>query len=162
MLQLDVFLSASSKDREFAQRLAKDLVAAGLRVWNQWDTTVGDSFAGAIEKGIRASRFMLIVMSPDYFQSAWTQQEWQYGLAEEVKVDRIRLVPILYRDCEIPPMLRTKQWADFRDGDQYRLALAHLIRDLRSLSGAEPAAQPATEAPRSGEHVEQMDALHMR
>ena len=81
----DVFLSHSAKDREFVVRLAEDLVAAGLRVWlDQWNIRVGDSFAAAIDDAIRACRFLVIVMSPDYFQSAWTTQEWQYGLAKEL------------------------------------------------------------------------------
>jgi len=63
----DIFISHSAKDREFATRLANDLVGAGLSVWlDQWNIRVGDSFADAIDQAIRASRFVMIVMSPDY------------------------------------------------------------------------------------------------
>src|SRR4051794_27462850 len=51
-------------------------------------------------QGIKASRLLMIVMSPDYFQSAWATQEWQYGLANEVDAGGIRIIPLLYRDCE--------------------------------------------------------------
>lgn len=155
----DVFLSHSAKDREFVTRLATDLTAAGLRVWlDQWNIRPGDSFAVAIDHAIRASRFLLIVMSPDYFQSAWTTQEWQYALANEIEGADVRLIPILYRDCEIPPMLRTKQWVDFRDESQYRAILDRLVHDLHSLASSEPSRGKVSEAPKPGERVEALDA----
>lgn len=154
----DVFLSHSAKDREFTMRLASDLAEAGLRVWlDQWNIKPGDSFAEAIDHAIRDSRFLLIVMSPNYFQSAWTKQEWQYGLADEINSEGVRLIPILYRDCEIPPMLRTKQWVDFRDETQYRLVLDRLVHDLQSLASSAKPARRATEIPKPGERVEELD-----
>jgi len=154
----DVFISHSAKDREFATRFAEDLDKAGLRVWlDLWHIKPGDSFVGAIEQAMKASRFLLIVMSPDYFQSAWTNQEWQYTLAQELAGSGIRLIPILLRDCEIPAILRTKQWVDFRDRAQYRLVLDGLVRDLRSLASGRSPLRQATEAPKPGERVEQLD-----
>ena len=155
----DVFLSHSFKDREFVVRLAEDLQKAGFRVWlDQWNIQVGDSLAAAIDEAIRASRFLLIVMSPEYFKSAWGNQEWQYGLANEVDADSVRLIPILYRDCDVPPMLRAKQWVDFRDESQYRLVLDRLLRDLHSLASDKPLVPTSAEAPKPGERVEQLDA----
>src|SRR5262245_13290173 len=155
----DVFLSHSNKDRLFVTRLAEDLTKAGLRVWlDQWHIKVGDSFAQAIDEAMRASRFLVIVMSPDYFQSAWTTQEWQSGLAEEFEVDGVRLIPILYRDCNVPPVLRTKHWVDFRDDGQYESVLARLVRDLRELASGQTATRPGTEEPKPGERVEELDA----
>lgn len=153
--QFDVFMSHSSHDREFTSRLATDLAEAGLSVWfDQWHIRPGDSFAKAIDEAIKDSRFLLIVMSPDYFKSAWTQQEWQYGLGSELETKGVRLIPLLYRDCEIPLMLRTKQWADFRNPDQYRFVFDRLVRDLHSLSSHTP---PATEKPKAGERIEDLD-----
>lgn len=154
----DVFLSHSAKDREFVLRLAKDLTKAGLRVWlDQWNIRVGDSFAEAIAEGIAQSRFLLIVMSPDYFQSAWTQQEWHYALASEIERSAVKVIPLLYRDCEIPATLRTKQWVDFRDPAQYYPAVDRLVRDLHSLASLETGPVQPSETPRSGERVEALD-----
>lgn len=155
----DAFLSHSNKDRSFVTQLAEDLTKAGLRVWlDQWHIKVGDSFAQAIDEAMRSSRFLIIVMSPDYFQSAWTTQEWQSGLAEELEAGGIRLIPILYRECTVPPMLRTKLWVDFRDDSQYQPVLARLVRDLNELASSEPPARAGTQEPRPGERVEQLDA----
>jgi len=158
-ISYDVFLSHSAKDRAFVTRLAEDLAKSGLRVWlDQWHIKAGDSFAQAIEEAMMASRFLVVVMSPDYFQSAWTKQEWQSGLAEEFDAGGVRLIPILYRDCDIPPMLRTKQWVDFRDNSQYEVVLARLVRDLHSLESGKAPVRGGTEEPKPGERVEQLDA----
>ena len=172
----DVFVSHSSKDKEFAMRVAGDLTKAGFKVWlDQWQIPIGGSLANAVGEAIKASRFLLIIMSPDYFQSAWTVQEWQYSLAEEVSTNTIRLIPILYRDCEIPLVLRSKQWADFRDSGRYAPALDQLVFDLRSLEGRralergntewsnpdkhiEALERAKTEPPKPGERIEQLDA----
>jgi len=158
MNSYDVFLSHSAKDREFVSQLAIDLTQAGLRVWlDQWNIRPGESFAAAIDQAIKESRFILIVMSPPYFQSVWTQQEWQYALANEVEGGGVRLIPLLYQDCDIPPMLRTKQWVDFRDQAQYRVVLERLVRDLHSLALRNTTATPPTEVPKPGERVEELD-----
>lgn len=155
----DVFLSHSAKDREFVTRLAEDLTRAGLRVWlDQWHIRVGESFAQAIGEAMRASRFLVMVMSPDYFQSAWTTQEWQSALADEFDADGVRLIPILYRDCDIPVMLRTKQWVDFRDTNQYRPSLDRLVRALHALASGETHVRGEADEPKPGERVEQLDA----
>ena len=154
----DVFLSHSGKDREFVMRLAGDLKRAGIRVWlDQWDLRPGDSIARAVEQGLSESRFLIVVMSPDYFESAWTQQEWQYALANEIEGGGVRVIPLLYRDCEIPVSLRMKQWVDFRDQTQYKFVLDHLVRDLHSLASRETTTTAPSETPKPGERVEELD-----
>jgi hypothetical protein len=111
----------------------------------------------AIEEALKGSRFLLIAMSPEYFQSAWAQQEWLYALSNEIEGGGVRLIPLLYRDCEIPLMLRTKQWIDFRDQTGYQFVLERLVRDLRSLASSETVLTLPTETPKPGERVEELD-----
>jgi len=159
----DVFLSHSAKDREFVSRLASDLDSSGVSVWvDQRNIRPGDSFAEAIEKAMKNSRFLLIVMSPAYFQSAWAQQEWHYALASEVEEGGIRLIPLLYQECDIPAMLRTKQWVDFRDPTQYQVVLDRLVKDLLSRpESQESTARRDAKAPIPGERVEELDPKNL-
>jgi hypothetical protein len=158
MYTYDAFISHSAKDREFVVRLATDLKRAGIRVWlDQWDIRPGDSFATAVEQGLKESQFLLVVMSPDYFESAWAQQEWQYAMANEIKGGGVRVIPVLYRDCEIPNFLRVKQWVDFRDQTAYQPVLDRLVRDLRRLASSETTTTPPAESPKPGERVEELD-----
>ena len=112
----DVFLSYSNRDREIATKLAHDLTHAGLEVWlDQWSLTPGESLAQAIDDALKASKVKVIVMTPDYFNSKWTQQEWQYSLAKEVETGDVKLIPIMYRDCLVPDLIQPKVCLDFRD-----------------------------------------------
>src|SRR5215472_15482610 len=158
-INYDVFISYSAKDGEFAARLAEDLAATGIRVWlDQWQIQVGDSIAGAINDGMRTSRFVIVVMSPDYFTTAWTVHEWRAGLAMELNSGTTRLIPLLYRDCDIPPILRTKVWVDFRDQSQYPATLSRLVRDLLLLASDNTVRIGETEHPKVGERIDQLDA----
>lgn len=158
MYTYDVFISHSGNDREFVLGLAIDLKRAGLRVWlDQWDLRPGDSIATAVQQALEESRFLLVVMSPDYFQSAWTQQEWQYMLASEMEGGGVRVIPLLYRDCEVPVSLQMKQWVDLRDQNEYQFVLDRLVRDLRLLASRETTTPPPTETPKPGERVEELD-----
>lgn len=153
----DVFLSHSAKDKEFVSQLAKDLMKAGYRVWlDEWNIKAGDSIAKAITTGLEDSRFLLIVMSPDYFQSSWTQQEWQYALAKEMGDGDgdIKLIPLLYRDCEVPAVLRNIQWIDFLEPARYKTNLNHLMRALLDSSSLEFVESAPSETPKPGERLE--------
>lgn len=154
----DVFLSHSNRDKDFVAKLAEDLTSAGFMVWlDQWNIRPGDSFAGAIADALNSSKFVVIVMSPDYFQSQWTQQEWHSALANEIDGGNVRVIPILYRDCDIPSMLRTKQWVDFRDKAQYTDTFGILVRGLSALANESGIASVSTSEPKLGERVEKLD-----
>ena len=59
--QYDVFLSHSSGDKPQVRRLAERLRAAGLRVWfAQWVIRPGDDIYLAIERGLKASRTLVL------------------------------------------------------------------------------------------------------
>ena len=157
----DVFLSYSNTDREFVTRLAHDLSKAGLNVWlDQWSLTPGETLAEAINEALKASHVQVVVMSPDYFQSEWTRQEWHYALGREVEIGSVKLIPIMYRDCLVPSMLQSKVWLDFRDPNRYQDSLARLVPSLYQLTNkATPVTnQPlASAGPKPGERLEALD-----
>lgn len=51
-----LFLSHSSADKTFVEKLAKDLEGVGVNVWfDKWEIKVGDSLTGKIEEGLQAN-----------------------------------------------------------------------------------------------------------
>jgi hypothetical protein len=127
--QRDVFLSYNSQDRQFAERLAGDLVGHGLRVWwDQWEMQVGDSLIAKIQEGIQASSWLTVVLSPTSVASNWVKRELASALADEISTDRVRVLPLLVADCEVPLFLRDKLYADFRVS--YEAGLELLLRRL--------------------------------
>lgn len=136
-MKYDVFISHSNKDKEFVFTLAKDLMKNGIQVWlDEWNLGVGDSIADSINKAIEQSRFIFLIMSPDYFASAWTTQEWNMAMHSEMNENSIKTIPIYYKTCEIPQLLRTKQWADFRNLENYNVSFTQLIGQISELKGS--------------------------
>ena len=55
-----VFLSHSSKDKQFVRRLTKDLEEAGIEIWlDEKELLVGDELNKSIEYGISGSMSLL-------------------------------------------------------------------------------------------------------
>lgn len=75
--KLDVFISHASEDKEsFVRELAASLKSKGLNVWyDELSLTLGDNLRTSIEKGLKESRFGVVVLSPAFFQKQWTQRE---------------------------------------------------------------------------------------
>lgn len=59
-----LFLSHSSADKTFVEKLAKDLEGVGVNVWfDKWEIKVGDSLTGKIEEGLQANDYLGLVGS---------------------------------------------------------------------------------------------------
>lgn len=57
-----LFLSHSSADKTFVEKLAKDLEGVGVNVWfDKWEIKVGDSLTGKIEEGLQANDYLGLV-----------------------------------------------------------------------------------------------------
>lgn len=110
-----VFISYSHKDRPFVERLAIDLKAKGLNLWyDQWELKVGDSLVDKINYGIKSQDFLIIVLSKSSVKSEWVRRELNAALIKELQERRVVIFPIVIEDCDIPPLLSDKVYADFR------------------------------------------------
>lgn len=126
-----VFLSHSSKDKEFARRLAEDLRKLEHQPWlDEWEIRVGHSIPGRIEKGLAETDFLAIILSKSAVESAWVEKEWRTKYWDEVESRETRVLPLLLEDCRIPDLLKEKRYADFRV--DYEIALVSLHEALLS------------------------------
>jgi len=109
-----VFLSHSHHDRRFSRQLTDDLYHEGFPVWlDEAELQVGDSLVGAVQSAIDASRFLVPVISQNSVVSRWCQEELHQALAGQFRDGRIRVLPVVLDDCEIPGFLREKVYANF-------------------------------------------------
>src|SRR5271165_6455170 len=114
---MNVFLSHSTKDGDFVQRLATALESRGFTPWLcEVDIETGANFVAKINEGLAQSDLALLIWSQHAANSAWTLEEWTAALARQVEENRIRLGIVLLRDCPmpLPPLLRTKNYLDAR------------------------------------------------
>jgi hypothetical protein len=78
------FISYSSKDKDFADRLHADLQTRAIRCWYApEDLKIGDKFRVRIEESIRIYDKVMIVLSEDSIRSAWVEDEVETALENE-------------------------------------------------------------------------------
>ncbi len=114
---MKVFLSHSTKDADFVERLAIALKDNGFTPWRcEVDIDKGENFVARINDGLAQSQIALLVWSPDAALSAWTKEEWTAALLGRVEGQRMRLGLILLRGepDSIPALLRTSNRFDAR------------------------------------------------
>jgi HEAT repeat protein len=111
----DLFISYTRDDRPFVERLARDLRDLDLKVWwDRWEMKVGDSLIEKIEEGISESSWLAVVLSSKSVRSSWVKREVEAAMVGEIQDRRLVVLPLLVSDCELPPFLRAKVFADFR------------------------------------------------
>ena len=92
--QWDAFISHASEDKAgLVADLAKELSSRGLRIWYDDEVLqVGDSVRAAIDHGLAASEFGIVVISHAYMRKDWTKRELDGILALER--GKKRLLPV--------------------------------------------------------------------
>jgi TIR domain len=136
------FISYSSKDQNFAERLHADLQNNGVRCWfAPNDLRIGDKTWDTIDEAIRLRDKVLLILSEASIASDWVEDEVSKGLAEERERKESVLFPVRIDDAV---MHATEPWArklrdqrnigDFRgwkDHDRYKKHFQRLLRDLK-------------------------------
>jgi tetratricopeptide (TPR) repeat protein len=132
---MKVFLSHSTKDKQFVESLAAELKAEKIEPWLcEVDVEVGDNFVAKIEDGLREADLTVLFWSPEAASSGWTRAEWTSVTAREISESRTRLGVVLLRDCAVPELLRVKHRIDARtDPEKGRLETLAWIKRLRDM-----------------------------
>ena len=148
-MTIKVFMSHSSVDKPFVERLATDLRAReGIDAWlDKWEIQPGDRFPTKLEEGLNNAGVFLLVLSPQSVNSQWVSYEKDVWLTtqidEEVLAKREsrppnrRLIPVLYQDCEKPAFLKPMLHVGIND-QNYEEGFQALVRGIRGESGKPP------------------------
>jgi len=143
------FISYSSKDQGFAERLHADLQAQHLRVWfAPEDLKTGDRFQERIEESTRLYDKVMIVLSEASVQSRWVEREVNAASEREERENRTVLFPIRIDEAVMnapqpwaADIRRSRHIGDFRgwkDHDSYQKAFQRLLRDLAPTPTSKP------------------------
>ena len=117
-----VFLSYSNADRQIVRDVASRLDNAGINVWfDESQIRPGMNFVNEIERGLDSADFIAFFISPNSVSSEWVRREIDLATYRQISGERGAVIlPIILSDVEVPPLLRTIQWLDLRDGDVNR------------------------------------------
>ena len=72
---------------------------------------MGADLLDAVEIGLSFDA-VLVLLSPDSTQPAWTRKRWESVLFEQPKQLRTRIVYVLLADCKFPAVLRKETFFD--------------------------------------------------
>jgi hypothetical protein len=144
-LTKDLFLCHNGADKDWTRALGErieqeDWGGRKLSVFfDEWDIEPGGNILLKIDEGLRTSRFVALVLSPEMLRSDWCSLEWTSILSAD-PVNRLgRLVPLLRRDIDkasgqridIPPILRPFNYIDVRDDRTFSRGYARLLAKVR-------------------------------
>lgn len=137
------FISYSSKNQVFAERLYADLQNKGVRCWfAPEDLKIGDRIRDRIDESIKLRDKLLLILSEHSIASDWVEHEVESALEEEKQRGRTILFPIRLDDAVMDSskawtalIRRTRHIGDFREWknhDSYQKAFDRLLRDLKA------------------------------
>lgn len=125
-----VFLSYANVDKEFAQRLAKDLRSLDIDVWMaEEQIQAGDSISRSIKDGLSSSQWMIVLISENLPKSNYVNRELAWALADEQRRERTFVIPALIEGDQLPQELEDKAYADFRQS--YDVGFASVLSALK-------------------------------
>jgi hypothetical protein len=117
---LKVFIAYSRKDREFAEKLEKNLSQEGVDVWlDKKKLLVGDSIIEKIETAINKSDYIIAVLSNVSVRSNWVKKELYWAIMKEQELDAKLVLPVKIEECDIPGFLKDKHYTDFSDPNNF-------------------------------------------
>jgi uncharacterized protein YjbI with pentapeptide repeats len=140
------FISYSTKDDEFANRLHADLQNNGVRCWfAPHDMRTGEKILDSIDQAIRLRDKVLLILSEDSIQrdsiqSEWVEDEVTKGFQEERRRRQTVLFPVRLDDAVLTTAeawatkLTERHIGDFRrwkDHDSYKQSFDRVLRDLK-------------------------------
>jgi hypothetical protein len=148
-----VFISYSSADQAFAERLHAGLQAKAVRCWfAPEDLKIGDKFRSRIDESIRFHDKLLLVLSRDSIPSQWVEKEVETAFERERRENRVVLFPIRLDDEVLhtneawaADIRRTRHIGDFTKWENhadYSKAFERLLCDLKAHPGNKGAARP--------------------
>lgn len=139
-----IFLSHNHADKPFVRRLAADLDNQGIPYWlDEAEIKVGESLIEKIRAGIDRVDFVAVVLSPDSVASPWVQREVDVAMNQEIMGSRVKVLPLMYRTCDLPGFLLGKRYANFTDESRYPTAFEDLVKSVGVVFNRNAFAPPA-------------------
>jgi hypothetical protein len=124
----EVFLSHSSVDRRFVQRLAQFLDSKKIHYWYSKKHIPGAArWHDEIGRALGRCDWFIVVLSKSSVDSLWVTHELLYALGQERL--KYRIIPVLFEDCNqrrLSWTLGAMQMVDFRGS--FEEGFASLLR----------------------------------
>ena len=137
----DVFISYSHADQAWVRgELLSRLESAGLKVHIDYrDFEIGVPSLVNIERAVDRSRYTLVVLTPAWVESEWTDFESLLTATADPAGRKRKVIPLMLAPCQPPARIAMLTYADFTDPATREAEMARLLR-----SAPQPASLLAT------------------
>jgi hypothetical protein len=132
----DVFISYSHKNKDWVcAKLLPCLEGAGLKVLIDYrDFEIGIPSVVNMERAVDCSRHTLLVLTPSWLASEWTDFESLLTGTSDPAARRRRVVPLMLEPCNPPQRIAMLTYADFINPTRRDEEMARLIRALSQMA----------------------------
>lgn len=131
--QPKVFISHSSADKPFLRVLVNLLRLENIAVWlDEFELRPGDVLLERISSQVESATCVIAVLSENSLKSRWVLTELMEAMSLELSGTGPRVIPIKIDDCEVPPYLAARLYADFSQPRQLESALRTLVEAIKS------------------------------
>jgi hypothetical protein len=91
-----------------------DLKRLGVICWlDENEIRVGESIVSRISDGLKNCSALILFLSKASISSKWTSKGWQSFLMRQLTEGKVRLLPVLLEECEVPAILADIKYANF-------------------------------------------------
>lgn len=110
---MKVFISHSSQDKRFVRTLKDDLNENGIETFFDEDSLeLGDSLKERLDVALDESSHFVIILSPNSVNSNWVKYELTGATRLFDSKTLKKIIPIKYRECQVPQILSGLIYAD--------------------------------------------------
>jgi tetratricopeptide (TPR) repeat protein len=138
----DFFISYTGADTAWAEWVADSLEEAGYTtILQAWDFRPGENFIQRMDQALANADRVVAVLSPAYFASEYTRDEWVAALVRG-SGERDRLLPVRIAPVQLPGLLATRIYIDLVGLDEQAARERLLAGVAPGPSRAKPARRP--------------------
>ena len=147
-----VFLSHSSKDKEFVKELYRRLTRDGVTCFFDIESIGwGHNWVKALERAIDECEYIVFVLSPDFCNSEWVEVERTSSIADDPAALKRKVRPLLLHPCRhlpsFPRFLRQVQAVDVSTGTLFEQNYPRICSDLGGVPGEDMATADRSKLP---------------
>lgn len=141
MSHKDVFLSHSSKDKEYVRDLANELDRCGISYWlDEAEIKWGENITKKINDGLSRSSYVIVFLSNNFMSSNWPEAELNAALNKENSSGEVVVLPLIISNSDNDiknilnkyPLLRDKSYREW--GEDISVLAEHLYKLLNTQS----------------------------
>lgn len=122
-----VFVSYKRENRAVALELKQAIETAGIEAWMDDELRAGDNWREEIDRAIRESFALVVVMTPAATASPYVTYEWACAWGAGIKV-----IPVLLEPTKGHPRLEGWQYVDLTNGDSDEIP--RLVTQLQEIA----------------------------